>query len=131
MKTLQNTSYSIFLLIGIALVLYFYAFSTPKQAHATINESVSSMTSSSTLCASNTSTLLIATSSSGRNLAFISNDGATAVFLGFGVPAVNYKGYLLSASSTLRFDSVGSFSGAIYCSGLGANASTSIEDSNN
>lgn len=88
------------------------------------------MTQGSALCGNNTSTLLMATSTSGRNFATISNDSPISVFIGFGYSATSNKGLLLNASSTYTLDSSHSYAGAIYCTGLGAAASTSYSDSN-
>lgn len=114
----------------IALAIYFYAFSL-QSAKATSNiAQYIPMKSGAVLCPSGASTLLLATSSSGRNLAYLSNDSGTGVFLGFGVPAATSTGTLLNASTTIRMDATGSYAGAIYCLGYGANATTSYSDSN-
>lgn len=129
MKTLQRPL-NILALVAVLLAFYFYSFSL-QAAHATNSIAITApMTSGSALCGNASSTLLFATSTSGRNLAYISNDGSAAVFLGLGVPAVVNKGVLLNASTTMRFDATGSYAGAVYCAGLGANASTSWSDSN-
>lgn len=88
------------------------------------------MTQGGVLCGNNTSTLLLATSTSGRNFATISNDSSISVFIGFGNKATSNNGLLLNASSTFTLDATHSFAGAIYCTGLGATASTSYSDSN-
>lgn len=83
------------------------------------------------LCGNASSTLMVATSTSGRNLMYISNDSPVSIFLGFGKDVKNNTGVLLNASSTIKFDSSGSYGGAIYCSGLGATASTTFSESLN
>ena len=115
----------------IALALYFWSFSVTQYAHATVNESVSKMTNGGTLCGNASSTLMMASSTTGRNLAYISNDSPLSIELSFGRDAASSTGYLLAASSTLRMDSVGSFSGSIYCYGIGGAASTTWADSQN
>lgn len=114
----------------IGLVLYFYAFSAALQAHATANISVTQMTNGSTLCTNTHFTQVVATSTSGRNLFFISNFSALPIFLDFGNTATG-TGYMLNASSTLRFDSSGSYGGAIYCEGLEGTATSTWTDSQN
>lgn len=123
-------------LLAISVVLlafYFYAFSLqPVHATDSIAQYVP-MTQGGVLCPSGASKLLIGTSTSGRNLAYISNDSAVGIYLGLGVPAATSTGVLLNASSTMRFDATGSYAGAVYCMSAGANgtsASTSYSDSN-
>lgn len=86
------------------------------------------MTKGGVLC-NTSSTLLMATSSSGRNFATITNIGATIVYLGFGYSAANYQGTALSTGQTFTFDSTHSYTGAIYCISPTA-ASTTYSDSN-
>lgn len=77
------------------------------------------------LCA-NTSTLLLATSSAGRPFLQISNDSASAVFLGMnssGIAKV-YQGVMIPASTTVSLTP--SYLGSIYCISLGSSASTSL-----
>lgn len=130
MKTLQ-LPLGILSIAALLLAFYFYAFSL-NQAHATnsIAEYVP-MTSGAVSCPIGASKLLMATSSSGRNLAYISDDSATGVYLGLGVPAATSTGVLLNASTTMRFDATGSYAGAVYCMSNGsAAATTSYSDSN-
>lgn len=129
MKTLQ-LPLSILSIGAILLTFYFYAFAI-QPAHATnsIAEYVP-MTQGAILCPSGASKLLLATSTSGRNLAFISDDSAVGVYLGLGVPAATSTGVLLNASSTMRMDATGSYAGSIYCMSAGAAATTSYSDSN-
>jgi hypothetical protein len=87
------------------------------------------MTSGGVLCGT-TSTLLLATSTSGRNFATITNIGTTIVYLGFGYSAANYQGTALAVSGgTITLDSSKSYQGAIYCISPTA-ASTTYSDSN-
>ena len=77
-----------------------------------------------------TSTLLMATSTSGRNFATITNIGSTIVYLGFGYSAADYSGTALAASGgTIVLDSTKTYTGAIYCISPTA-ASTTYSDSN-
>lgn len=78
------------------------------------------------LCA-NTSTLLIATSTS-RNMLVVSGDSIHTVYLSLGTPAVMDQGIVLNASSSVIFDSTRLFAGAIYCISS-TNASTTLSES--
>lgn len=103
----------------------------PKTAYGTINIAINKpMTSGSVLCGNASSTLLVGTSTSGRNLMYISNASPLSVFLGLGKDiTATTTGVLLPASTTMRFDSTGSFAGAIYCEGNGGTATTTFSDS--
>lgn len=115
----------------VALILYFYSFTHVKFAEATSNVPIfAPVNTGSTLCGNASSTLVVATSTTGRNMMLFSNDSAQAIYLGLGTAAVADKGVMVSASSTLRFDSNASFAGAIYCTSKGTTASTSWSDSN-
>lgn len=121
------------IIIALVLALGFGIYSSiaPKHLFGTTDIPINlPMTKGGVLCGNNTSTLLIATSTSGRNYMTISNASAVAVFLGFGYSAAAYQGTLLSASSTITLDSTKSYTGAIYCLGLGATATTTYSDSN-
>lgn len=124
---------NIIIAILASLVLFgggYMLYKPAKTAYGTTNVTLyTPFKSTGVLCGSNTSTLLVATSSSGRNLITISNASAQTVFLGMGVPAVAYQGTMLAASTTMTLNANGSYGGAIYCLGLGATASTSISDS--
>ena len=87
------------------------------------------MTSTGVLC-NTTSTLLVATSTTGRNFATITNIGGTIVYLGFGNSAALYTGTALAINGgTIKLDSTASYTGAIYCISPTA-ASTTVSDSN-
>lgn len=88
------------------------------------------LTQGAVLCGNNTSTLLVATSTSGRNFMTISNDSPVTVFIGFGYSASINKGLMLNASTTYTLNANNTYTGAIYCTGLGAAASTTYSDSN-
>lgn len=120
----------------IALVLVgFYVYSilyVPiQQAHATSGIAVTQMKNGGTLCGNASSTLMVATSTSGRNLLYISNDSPVSITLNLGKDVASSTGVLLAASTTMRMDATGSYAGAIYCMGIGGNASTTWADSQN
>ena len=118
-------------IIVLAILVGGYFAFRPTQKLGTINIALNSpMTSGAVLCSSSTSTLLVGTSTSGRNFMTISNASAVNVFLGFGYSAAEYKGTMLAASSTMILDATHSYTGAIYCIGLGAAATTTYSDSN-
>lgn len=130
MKTLQFST-SILAIVGVLLTFYFYSVSI-QMAHATnsIAQYVP-MTSGSVLCPFGASKQLMGSSSSGRNLAYISNDSAVGIYLGLGVPAATSSGVLLPASTTMKFDATGSYAGVVSCQSAGAvAASSSYSDSN-
>lgn len=81
------------------------------------------------LCGNASSTLLVATSTSGRSFMTISNDSAAAIFIGFGNSAAVDTGTMINASSTMTLDSTHSYTGAIYCAAKGTTASTTFSDS--
>jgi hypothetical protein len=106
-----------------------YLSATAARADGTNFSIAVPMTATSTLCGT-TPTLLLGTSTSGRNFATISNLSGIAVYLGFGNTATLYKGTAVFASSTLILDSANhTYTGAIYCIST-ASASTSASDSN-
>lgn len=86
---------------------------------------------SGVLCTTS-STLLLATSTSGRPIITLSNDSANAVFLGMNSSgsAKTYQGLMIPASSTITLNHDSLYLGAIYCIGLGGNATTSISGIN-
>lgn len=130
MKLILRTIPSLVALVIIVLFLYFYSLSHVKFAEATSNVAIyAPVNSGSTLCGNASSTLVVATSTTGRNMMLFSNDSAQAIYLGLGTAAVADKGVMVSASSTIRFDSNASFAGSIYCTSKGATASTSWSDS--
>lgn len=118
------------LLLGAASA-FGYFWTRPQVSFGTSSIAINTpMTQGGVLCGNNTSTLLMATSTSGRNFATISNDSPVAIFIGFGYKATPNQGLMLNASSTFTLDATHSYTGAIYCTGLGATASTSYSDSN-
>jgi hypothetical protein len=129
MKKIIITIIVLAVLIGVYFVIK--SGFTPPHTLGTLNIALNSpMTSGAVLCSSSTSTLLVGTSTSGRNFMTISNASGVNVFLGFGYSAAEYQGTMLAASSTLILDATHSYTGAIYCIGLGANATTTYSDSN-
>lgn len=106
-----------------------YLSHVPVKDFGTTNVAIYTPVKSTGVLCGTTSTLLVATSTTGRNLFTVSNDSAQSVFLGLGVPAVAYQGTLVAASSTWVMNSNGSYAGSIYCMGLGVAASTSVSDS--
>ena len=71
-------------------------------------------TDSAVLCTSS-SGLLLATSSAGRPLVYISNAGAVPIYLGMGHAAVATSGLMIPANSTFKLDNGSIFLKAIYC----------------
>lgn len=121
--------YTSFIALCLVVAGFWFFSSQPQQAFGTTNVPIYAPVKSTGVLCTTSSTLLVATSTSGRNLITISNDSANAVFLGLGVAAVAYQGTMIPASTTLTFNSNGTYAGAIYCLGLGASASTSVSDS--
>lgn len=117
-------------LLSGAILVSFYTLSYPKTADASASQAVYGVSNNGgVLCGNASSTLMVATSTSGRQLAYISNDSPFPVYLGFGKDVRNDTGVLLNASSTIKFDSSGSYGGSIYCSAQGGVASTTFSDS--
>ncbi len=124
--------------IGLAIIaaiiaVFGFAVLTHKQSPVSFGGVVpinKPLTSGAVLCGNGVSTLLVATSTSGRNFMTISNASGINVFLGFGYSATNYQGTMLAASSTLTLNNTGTYTGAIYCSALGGTATTTYSDSN-
>ncbi len=81
------------------------------------------------LC-TNSSTLLLASSTQSRPWIELSNTGSSPVWLGYGFSASAYKGTLLASSTTMTLNQVSTYQGAIYCITNGASATTSISGVN-
>lgn len=132
MKTNTKTEIllSVLAVAAFAIILAVYSFGRGDVVNATASQATYGVSNNvGVLCGNASSTLLMATSTSGRQLAYISNDSSLAIYLSFGKDAKNDTGILLNASSTIKFDSSGSYGGSIYCSAQGGTASTTFSDS--
>ena len=116
------------IIVLAVLVGGYFAFRPTQKLGDVSNNPINSVMKQGGVLCNTTSTLLMATSSSGRNYATITNIGATIVYLGFGYSAADYQGTALPANTTLTMDSTHSYTGAIYCISPTA-ASTTYSDS--
>lgn len=112
---------------AIFLAVYVVSKLSPQKYGDIIqNTYYSAESATSTMCYNGVSSLLAATSTNGRPFMRITNIGSAAIYLGLGVPARVYNGLSITASSSFEMNQTNNFSGAIYCAGQGANASTSV-----
>ncbi len=110
-------------------------FGTNKspQVFGSINPIYTSISNKTVYCTSNTSTLVVGTSSQ-RQFLSISNISTTSAgeavptFLSLGVAAAVNTGIALFASTTQQFDQNKLFTGAIYCVGNATGQSLSVSE---
>lgn len=131
MQKLKN----VIIVLALAVLVHFgYTVVAPKAAGHVGDTSIptmfSPMSNSQVVCASNTSTLLVGTSTS-RAYLRLSNTGsstAASVWLSFGTPAAVGIGSFLTSSSSITFTPDTLFAGAVYCAGQGASVAVSISE---
>lgn len=131
MKTLKNLTTSL-LVLAIALLVIGFAATEVQHAKAdtssvpTVFFKVATSTPE-TVSASNSTTVLA--TSTGRTWAKLSNNSPTAIYCTYGVPAAQFQGFLIQASTTYEMNQLSSpvYAGPVNCIGVGAAATIWVQ----